>query len=280
MRTLKTFSGLFGEESLNRPLIMGVVNVTPDSFSDGGHHARVEDAVAHGLKLKAEGADILDIGGESTRPGADPVSVDEELARVIPAIEGLVAAGAGPLSIDTRNAAVMQAAVQAGAGLINDVSALAHDPAALAVAAALNVPVVLMHAKGQPKNMQDDPHYDDVVSEVLDYLTARARAAEEAGIDRSQIVIDPGIGFGKTLAHNLALMQALGRFAQTPWPVLLGASRKRFIAALDEAGADVGNRLGGSLAAVAAGYQKGCRIFRVHDVMATKQLLLVLHAIR
>ncbi len=257
---------------------MGIINVTPDSFSDGGSFFDPARAIAHGLELQAAGADILDIGGESTRPGAAPVSRDEELRRVIPVIEGLVKEGAQNISIDTRHSEVMRAAVQAGASIINDVSALTHDPKALKVAAQCDVPVVLMHAQGTPQNMQDDPTYDDVVGEVKAYLVARAEAAEAAGIKRENIAIDPGIGFGKTLQHNLMLLNALDAFTALPWPVLLGASRKRFIAALDE-GAPADARLGGSLAAIASAYAKGCRLFRVHDVAESHQHLKILHAI-
>lgn len=257
---------------------MGIINVTPDSFSDGGSFFDPASAIAHGLALQAAGADILDVGGESTRPGAAAVSIDEELRRVIPVIEGLIVSGATRLSIDTRNSAVMRAAVNAGAQIINDVSALTHDRSALKTVAALNVPVVLMHAQGTPQNMQQDPTYDDVVGEVRDYLVARATAAEAAGIARGNIAIDPGIGFGKTVKHNLMLLQALDQFTALPWPVLLGASRKRFIAALDE-GAAADERLGGSLAAIGSAYAKGCRLFRVHDVAESRQHLKILHAI-
>lgn len=257
---------------------MGIVNVTPDSFSDGGFFYDFDEAIAHGLALVAAGADVLDVGGESTRPGADPVSIAEELRRVLPVIEGLAAAGVSQISIDTRNAAVMRAAVQAGATIINDVSALCYDPASLGTACELAVPVILMHAKGPPQNMQDDPVYDDVVKEVLNFLVRRSADLEQAGIPVGDIAIDPGIGFGKTLEHNLALLNAMNAFVETGRVVLLGASRKRFVAALDN-GVPAHRRLGGSLAAVAAAYHGGCRFFRVHDVAETHQHLKILHAI-
>lgn len=272
------FAGLSLQGKRGRPRLMGIVNVTPDSFSDGGAFFDPAKAIAHGLQLLEDGADILDIGGESTRPGARPVSQQEELDRVLPVIEGLTKEGAPCLSIDTRNSVVMRAAIGSGAHIINDVSALTHDPQSLGVVAKLNVPVVLMHAKGTPQNMQNNPIYDDVVGEVKTYLIQRAEAAEVAGVARSNIAIDPGIGFGKTLQHNLMLLNAMDMFTVLPWPVLLGASRKRFIAALDDA-APVDARLGGSLGAMASAYQKGCRLFRVHDVAESRQHLKILHAI-
>ncbi|NWG47384.1 MAG: dihydropteroate synthase, partial [Alphaproteobacteria bacterium] len=215
---------------------MGILNVTPDSFSDGGRFASRQAALARARAMKAEGADWIDVGGESTRPGADPVPEAEELGRVIPVIGDLIAEGLGPVSIDTRKAAVMAAAVAAGAGLVNDVSALTHDRESLRVVAGLKCPVVLMHAKGDPRTMQDAPSYDDVVAEVAAFLEARRAAAIEAGVPAEAIWLDPGIGFGKTLAHNLALLRALPRLARLGSPLLLGASRKRMIAALDREG--------------------------------------------
>jgi len=257
---------------LNQPRLMGILNVTPDSFSDGGQYADTAAAVGHARAMKAAGADLIDVGGESTRPGADEVPVDEELGRVIPVIESLVAEGLGPVSIDTRKAQVMTAAARAGAALINDVSALTHDADALRSAAATGLPVVLMHAQGDPKTMQAAPAYDDVVAEVHGYLHRRIEDCEEAGIKRSRIVIDPGIGFGKTLDHNLALLANLDQFADLGCPLLLGASRKSFIAKIDP-GADPAHRLGGSLAALAAGLDQGVMIYRVHDVSETAQFL-------
>ncbi len=257
--------------------IMGVVNVTPDSFSDGGAYFNPEAAIAHGRRLAEEGADILDIGGESTRPGAETVSADEEASRILPVIEGLAGKTAVRLSIDTRKPAVARAAVTAGADIWNDVSALTFAPDSLETAAALGCDIVLMHAQGAPKTMQDNPSYDDVVGEVYSFLSARADLAIAAGVDRSRIIVDPGIGFGKTLSHNLELLRALDRFSAIG-PVLLGASRKRFIAALDRDG-PAEKRLGGSIAAALAGAAQGVRYLRVHDVAATRQAIAVQQAI-
>ena len=258
---------------LDRPRLMGVVNVTPDSFSDGGRYLQADAAIAHALGLAAEGADILDIGGESTRPGSGAVDADAELARVLPVIEGLRGRTPVPLCIDTRNAEVMRRAAAAGASLINDVSALTHDPASLAAAAQTGLPVVLMHAQGDPRTMQDHPTYADVVLDVYDALEARIEACERAGIPRARLIVDPGIGFGKTLAHNLALLGALGIFHGLGCAILLGASRKSFIGHLT--GADAASRLPGSLAAALAGVAQGVQILRVHDVAATRQAMAV-----
>lgn len=255
---------------------MGIVNVTPDSFSDGGRHDTTAAAIAHGLKLIADGADVLDIGGESTRPGAAAVGEVEEIARVVPVIEGL--RGAAPISIDTMKPAVARVAVAAGANLWNDVAALTA-PGACETAAELRCEVVLMHMKGEPRTMQDDPRYDDVVAEVEAFLLARAEAAMAAGVARDNIRLDPGIGFGKTVAHNLALLAALPRFVACGYPILLGASRKRFIASLDPLGKEADARLGGSLAAALAGAAAGVAAVRVHDVRETVQALTVQAAI-
>ncbi|MEL6364925.1 MAG: dihydropteroate synthase [Pseudomonadota bacterium] len=257
---------------------MGVVNVTPDSFSDGGRHDDPERAVAHGLALAEEGADILDIGGESTRPGADVVPADKELARVLPVIEGLRARTCVPISIDTRKPDVARAAVAAGALIWNDVSALTYAPQSLKTAAALGVDIVLMHAQGDPKTMQKAPHYADVVEEVYAFLAGRVEAAVTAGVDEARLIVDPGIGFGKTLAHNLALLAHLKRLKALGRPVLLGASRKRFIAALDRNG-PADERLGGSVAAALAGFEAGVDYVRVHDVAATRQAFAVAAAV-
>jgi dihydropteroate synthase len=259
--------------ALDRPRIMGIVNVTPDSFSDGGRYLSPDTAVAHALRLEAEGADLLDIGGESTRPGAEPVGIDEEWRRVEPVLCALAKRARVPLSIDTRHAEIMRRAAQAGASVINDVSALAHDPAGLAVAAESGLPVVLMHAQGDPRTMQANPVYDDVVLDVYDYLEARIAACEQAGIARSRLIVDPGIGFGKTLAHNLALLGSLSILHGLGCAILLGASRKSFIAKLTGAAAD--DRLPGSLAAALLGVSQGVQIVRVHDVAATRQALAV-----
>ena len=260
------------------PLLMGIVNATPDSFSDGGRFLDPRDAVAHGLRLADEGAAILDIGGESTRPGAEPADQDEELARTIPVIEGLKGKTQARLSIDTRKPEVAQAAVAAGASVWNDVTALSYAPDSLAVAASLDCDIVLMHARGDPRTMQDDPRYDDVVGEVCAYLTGRIDAAEAAGVSRARLIVDPGVGFGKTVEHNLALLANIPRFAALGCPVLIGASRKRFIAALDRPG-EASDRFGGSIAAALAAASGGAAILRVHDVAMTRQALTVAAAI-
>ena len=263
---------------LAQPRIMGVVNATPDSFSDGGLLADTGAAVAHGLALALAGADILDIGGESTRPGAAPVGLDQELDRIIPVIEGLKAAGCRtPVSIDTRKAAVARAALEAGAVMFNDVSALTYDPHSAAVAATAPS-VCLMHAQGDPRTMQKDPRYGDVLLDVYDFLELRIASAEAAGIDRARMVIDPGIGFGKTLEHNLALIRRLSLFHGLGCAVMLGASRKRFIGTLSGV-AEAGNRAAGSVAAGLAGLAQGVQILRVHDVAETRQALEVWRAI-
>jgi dihydropteroate synthase len=259
--------------AFDRPCVMGVVNVTPDSFSDGGRYLAPEAAVAHGVKLEAEGADILDIGGESTRPGSPPIDIGEECRRVLPVIEGLVKLVRIPLSIDTRNAEVMRRAAQAGARIINDVSALTHDPQSLQVAASTGLPIVLMHAQGDPRTMQHNPTYADVVLDVYDALESRVQACERAGIPPSHLIVDPGIGFGKTLAHNLALLASLTIFHGLGCAVLLGASRKSFIGRLPTAPS--GDRLPGSLSAALLGTAQGVQILRVHDVAATRQALAV-----
>lgn len=263
---------------LHSPRIMGIVNVTPDSFSDGGRYASAEAAIAHGMRLAEEGAHILDIGGESTRPGADDVPVAEELARVTPVVEALACASGAEISIDTRKPEVARAAVRAGAAIWNDVTALTFAPESLATAAELRCKIVLMHSQGDPKTMQRAPHYEDVVEEVYAYLARRIEAAAAAGVAQEKVIVDPGIGFGKTLEHNLALLAGLGRFTGLGAPVLLGASRKRFIAALDRQ-APVSERVAGSLAAALEGWRRGASILRVHDVAATRQALAVAVAI-
>ena len=262
---------------LDRTRVMGIVNVTPDSFSDGGAHASTDAAVAHGLALAAQGADILDVGGESTRPGAAPVPLEEELRRVVPVIERLARETALPVSVDTRKPEVMRAAVQAGAGMINDVCALRRD-GALEAAAQLGVPVVLMHMLGEPGSMQDDPRYDDVVAEVHRFLAERIFAAELAGIARKNIVVDPGFGFGKTTGHNVLLLAGLERFAELGVPLLAGLSRKRSIGELTGR-AVPGERVAGSVAAHLLAAQRGAAIVRVHDVAATVDALKVWEAV-
>ena len=252
--------------SLDRPRIMGILNVTPDSFSDGGRWLDPEAAVRRGLELIAEGADILDIGGESTRPGAAEVPVDEELRRVAPVIEALAQQASVPLSVDTRRSVVARAALAAGAAIVNDVSALG-DPGMAAAVREAGAGVVLMHSRGAPVDMQRDPRYTDVVAEVRAYLATRMDAAVAAGIGRERIVIDPGLGFGKTTAHNLALLGALAQLAELA-PVLVGASRKRFIGEITGAPAD--QRLPGSLTVAIWSLMRGAAILRVHDVAATR----------
>lgn len=262
-----------------RPRVMGIVNVTPDSFSDGGRFLDHAAALAHARRLIADGADILDIGGESTRPGAAPVSAEDEVARVVPLIAAIRATSDIDLSIDTMKPAVARAAIAAGATLWNDVAALRFAPEAPEVAAELGCEVVLMHMLGAPGTMQDAPRYDDVVAEVEAFLLATALTAMAAGVAREKIWLDPGIGFGKTPAHNVALLAALPRFVALGYRVLLGASRKRFIGALDPLGAEPGERLGGSLAAHLHGATAGVAAVRVHDVRETAQALAVWGAV-
>ena len=262
---------------LDRVRVMGIVNVTPDSFSDGGAYATTDAAVAHALQLAEQGADILDIGGESTRPDASAVDVDEELRRVIPVIDRLARETSLPISIDTSRPEVMRAAIEAGAGLINDVRALRLE-GALDMAAQLGVPVVLMHMQGEPQSMQHSPHYDDVVGEVHRFLAERIFAAEMAGIAKKNIVVDPGFGFGKTLEHNLALLAQMESFSALGVPLLAGLSRKKTIGELTgrELPAD---RVHGSVAAHLVAAQRGARIVRVHDVAATVDALKVWDAV-
>lgn len=257
--------------------LMGIVNVTPDSFSDGGQFLDPARAIAHGLQLVEEGADILDIGGESTRPGSVPLSVDEEIDRVLPVIEGLKGCGA-KLSIDTRNAKTMQVSLSAGAHIVNDISALSHDVQSLDVVASVQCDIILMHMQGTPQTMQAAPVYGDVVREVYDYLAARIAACEAKAIHKNRISVDVGIGFGKTLEHNLKLLNNIDKFKSLGVDILLGTSRKRFIEAI-HSGSPVDQRLGGSIASVLSAYQKGIRSFRVHDVKATGQALSVMAAI-
>ncbi|HET7923808.1 MAG TPA: dihydropteroate synthase [Rhodanobacteraceae bacterium] len=257
---------------LDRPRIAGIVNVTPDSFSDGGEFAEAASAIAHGVKLVEEGADLLDVGGESTRPGADPVDTATEIARVVPVIEGLAKATRVPISIDTSKPEVMRAAVAAGAGVVNDVRAL-REEGALDAAAALGVPVILAHMQGDPRTMQDDPQYDDVVGDVHRFLTERLFACQMAGIDKKKILVDPGFGFGKTLEHNLLLLRDLKRFAEIA-PVVAGLSRKGMIGKLTGREAHV-DRAAGSAAAALIAVQNGALIVRVHDVAVTHDALAI-----
>ena len=261
---------------LSRPCVMGILNVTPDSFSDGGEFLAIDMAVARALQMVDEGADIIDVGGESTRPGAGEVSVDAELARVIPVIEALHDSVTVPVSIDTRKPAVMQAAVKAGAGLVNDVFALQAE-GAIDTMAELDVPVCLMHMQGEPGSMQDDPRYTNVVTEVGEFLQARAAACLAGGIARERILLDPGFGFGKTVEHNLVLLQQLHELVNQGYPLLVGLSRKSLIGKV--LGLPVDKRLypGLSLAVIAA--WQGARIIRTHDVRATREALDMCHAV-
>jgi dihydropteroate synthase len=260
---------------LKQPRVMGIVNVTPDSFSDGGLHADFAAALAHAQQLRADGADIIDIGGESTRPGALPVDEATEIERVVPLVAAL-ASTAAIVSVDTRKASVMRAALAAGAAIINDVNAL-REPGTMEAVAASGVAVCLMHMQGEPRTMQAEPHYDDVVREVRDFLVERALACERAGIARKRIVIDPGFGFGKTLAHNLELLRSLRGLRETGYAVLAGVSRKAMIGRLT--GREAGERAAGSVAAALAAVARGANIVRVHDVRATVDALKVWQAI-
>jgi dihydropteroate synthase len=263
---------------LDQPQVMGIVNATPDSFSDGGAYADATAAAEAGANMAAQGAAIVDIGGESTRPGATTVWEADEIERVLPIVQQL-AAGGNAVSIDTRKSGVMSAALGAGAALVNDVSALTWDPQSAAVVAKSGVPVVLMHHQGEPQTMQKDPRYDDALIEVFLWLEERIAAAEEAGIKRDKILVDPGIGFGKSVAHNLELMNGLALLHGLGCPIVLGASRKRMIGALsNEAPAD--QRLPGSLALALKAVEQGAQVIRVHDVPETVQALKVWRGLR
>ncbi len=260
---------------LPSPVVMGVVNVTPDSFSDGGRYLRHADAIAHGRDLVAQGAGILDVGGESTRPGAEPVGEDEELRRVVPVLEGLAGAGAR-LSVDTTKAAVARAALEAGAEIVNDVSALRFDPALAGVVAGAGCDVCLMHMLGEPRTMQDAPRYDDVVDDVKAFLEKRLAFAVGAGIAEERVWLDPGIGFGKTAAHNLELLRRLGELVELGRPVVVGTSRKSFLGRLSGSpGREVGDRVAGTIATNVLALERGATIFRVHDVAAVHDALAV-----
>lgn len=261
---------------LTRSNVMGIVNVTPDSFSDGGKYSSVERAVEHALQLIAEGADILDIGGESTRPGAAPVGLDEELRRVIPVIEALSKVTTVPISIDTYKPEVMRASIQAGADIVNDICALRED-GALEIVTNSNAGVCLMHMQGKPQTMQINPQYTDVVTEVKQFLADRVEACLAHGIARERIMLDPGFGFGKTTAHNVALIQHLGSFVELGFPLLVGLSRKSVLGRI--AGGDEQQRLHAGLAASVISVMKGAKIVRVHDVKATVDALKVVAAV-
>jgi dihydropteroate synthase len=257
--------------SLDRPLVMGIVNITPDSFSDGGLYASRDAAIAHARRLIDEGADIIDIGGESTRPGAAAVTIDQERGRVLPVLEALAGCGV-PISVDTRKPALMRDAIAAGASMVNDISA-GEAPGALETIARSDVAVCLMHKQGEPQSMQHNPHYDDVVAEVLAYLETRAAAAVAAGVERERVVIDPGFGFGKTFEHNLQLIRALPKLAALGVPVLAGLSRKATLGRIT--GREPHERVYASVAAALYAAEHGARILRVHDVTATRDALAV-----
>ncbi|MCB1802601.1 MAG: dihydropteroate synthase [Gammaproteobacteria bacterium] len=261
---------------LRRPRVMGILNVTPDSFSDGGRFLSPDAAEQQAERMIGEGADLLDVGGESTRPGAAAVSLDDELERVLPIIERLYARFDVPISIDTSKPGVMREAVAAGAGMINDVNAL-RSPGAIEAALAAGVPVCLMHMQGEPRTMQDAPQYSDPVADVLEYLQTRIAACEQAGIARSRLLLDPGFGFGKTLEHNLALLGGLDRFSATGLPVLVGISRKSMLGQIT--GREVNDRVAGSVAAALMAVERGARIVRVHDVAPTVDALRVWQAV-
>jgi dihydropteroate synthase len=263
---------------LQFPAVMGIVNVTPDSFSDGGLFFAADAALEQALTLVREGASIVDIGGESTRPGSELVPLDEELRRVLPVVEALAGSVGVPISVDTMKAEVARRVLGAGAALLNDVSALRYDDEMVGVVAESGSPVCLMHMQGMPKTMQDDPRYDDVVDEVLAFLEERMAFALARGVREEQIMLDPGIGFGKTVAHNLALLDGLGRFAALGRPVLLGASRKRFLGAI--LGAEPSGRAIGTVATTVIGYLAGAHVFRVHDVKPNFEALRVALAVR
>ncbi|HEY4031253.1 MAG TPA: dihydropteroate synthase [Caulobacteraceae bacterium] len=254
------------------PQVMGIVNATPDSFSDGGRYLGAERAIEHGRRLLAEGADIIDIGGESTRPGAAPVSAEEEIDRILPVARALKAQGA-VVSIDTMKPEVMRAAAAEGASLWNDITALGFSPQSAAVAAELGCEVMLMHMQGEPRTMQDNPVYEDVVREVCGFLQARAEAAMAVGVRREAIWVDPGIGFGKTLVHNLELLANLDRIRALGFKTALGVSRKRFLKAIDSTAVEADDRLGGSLAGALIGAEAQMDAIRVHDVRETVQAL-------
>jgi dihydropteroate synthase len=258
------------------PVIMGILNVTPDSFSDGGEFNQLESAVNHALQMQAQGAAIIDIGGESTRPGAQPVDAEQEMCRVIPVIEGLRKKSDIPISIDTSKPEVMRCAIEAGANMVNDVNALRAE-GAIECCAELNVPVCLMHMLGEPRTMQQNPEYIDVVKEVAAFLLERAQKCIEAGISEDSIILDPGFGFGKALEHNLQLLSRLDEICELDFPVLVGLSRKSMLGAV--LGQPVNERLIGSVAAAVIAYEKGARLFRVHDVAETTDALKLCAAV-
>jgi dihydropteroate synthase len=261
------------------PVVVGILNVTPDSFSDGGNFLDPEAAAEHATTMLDVGAGIIDVGGESTRPGSDPVSRQEEVRRVVPVIEGLLAARPeAVISVDTYRSETAVAALEAGAHIVNDVTALRGDPSMASVVADARCPVILMHMQGEPKTMQREPHYKDVVSEVTDFLESRAEHAVRAGVRPENIIVDPGIGFGKTLQHNLALLRNLEALVELGFPVLVGASRKRFIGSITGVG-EASERVFGTVATTVLAYEKGATLFRVHDVRANREALAVAEAV-
>jgi dihydropteroate synthase len=273
---IKQFNDWLSSDN-KQSLIMGILNVTPDSFSDGGKYFEKNTAIEHALKMVENGADIIDIGGESTRPFSDPVSLDDELSRVIPVIEGIRKKSDVCISIDTTKSVVASKALDVGASIINDVSAMEADPLMVDIAIQFNCPLIIMHMKGTPKNMQDNPKYESLISDIKDYLVDRIDFAISKGVNRKKIIIDPGIGFGKTVENNFEIINNLNHFVELNFPVLLGASRKSFIGiSLNLPEKD---RLEGSLAANVIGLQQGVKIFRVHDVSETNKALLIANKI-
>ena len=259
-------------------LVMGILNVTPDSFSDGGQFLDTKSAVCHAFRMAEQGADIIDIGGESTRPGSDPVSINDELARVIPVIEGIRGESTIPISIDTYKSIVARAAIAAGANIINDISGLNFDPEMVNIVRDHRVPIIIMHIKGTPKNMQVDPQYDDLIQEVIDYFQKQIDFCRDNGVPKSKIILDPGIGFGKRLNDNFILIRELKRFTELGYPVLIGPSRKSFIGLT--LGLPVEQRFEGTAAAITAGIMNGARIIRVHDVLEMKRVQIISDQIR
>jgi len=265
---------------LSRPLVMGILNVTPDSFSDGGRYNTLERAVERALQMEAEGADIIDIGGESTRPGSGPVTLDKELERVLPVIRALKNYTKIPVSVDTYKAEVARQALEVGAEMVNDISALRFDPAMAALLAEKKAPVILMHMLGTPRDMQKNPSYKDCVAEIIEFFAERVAFCEKMGIDKSKIIIDPGIGFGKRLSDNLEILSKLGEFKKLTRPVMVGASRKSFIGMLSTESTSPDRRLGGSIAAAVAAVLNGADIIRVHDVAETVEALKIIRAVK
>jgi len=269
-----------GRLTFDRPLVMGILNVTPDSFSDGGRFRDRDRAVSHARHMIDSGADIIDIGGESSRPGSDPVPLDEELERVVPVIENLRNTTDLPLSIDTTKAAVARQAIQAGADMINDISALRFDSEMLPLASEKDVPVILMHMLGVPKTMQADPHYHDCLREIKEFLAERIACCQKGGLNRTRIIIDPGIGFGKRVRDNLDIIKNIAAFGDLGCPVMIGASRKSFISLVTRNTGRADKRIGGSLAAALAAIDGGCHIIRTHDVPETIEALRIWQSIR